>query len=188
MAINLKDILLEKELEDDDPIDKDRLFWHSGYLDDLAEKFGYDDNFTKQFWHEYYCPILYHCTIPERYELIKTKGLCPMKISRGATSNRHIGPAVFTCIEEEVSFFKQYYGPLVIEINTKQMKADGLTPYVEQEPDWARAKKLEFVLRKMGDENAEAARYVESSDQNTEGTVIFYKTIPIKYLRLVDHE
>ena len=77
MAINIKDILLEKELEDDDPIDKDRLFWHSGYLDDLAEKFGYDDNFTKQFWHEYYCPILYHCTIPERYQAVLHRFLSP---------------------------------------------------------------------------------------------------------------
>lgn len=174
-------------MEDDEPIDKDRLFWHDSYLDSLAEKFGYDDDFAKQFWHQYYCPILYHCTIPERYELIKVEGLRPKKICRGATSNRNIGPAIFTCIEEEVSFFKSYYGPIVIEINTKQMKADGLTPYVEQEPDWARAKKIEFVLRKMGDE-VEAYQFVDSSDQNTEGTVIFYDPIPLKYLKLVEHE
>jgi hypothetical protein len=70
------------------------------------------------------------------------------------------------------------------------MKADGLTPYVEQEPDWARARMIEFVFKKMGKDDAEseAARYVDSSDQNTEGTVIFYETIPVKYLKLVEHE
>lgn len=175
-------------MEDDEPVDTDRLFWNDNYLEGMAEKFGYDTDFTKQFWHQYYCPILYHCTNPELYERIKVEGLRPKKISRGASSNRHIGLAIFACIEEEVSFFKQYYGPIVIEINTKQMKADGLTPYVEQEPDWARARMIEFVLRKMGNEDAEAARYVDSSDQNTEGTVIFYETIPVKYLKLVEHE
>lgn len=188
MAIKLKDILMETEMKDDEPIDVGRLMWNGSYLEDVAEKFGYDTDFAKQFWHQYYCPILYHCTIPERYELIKVEGLRPKNICRGATSNRSIGPAIFTCIEEEVSFFKSYYGPIVIEINTKQMKADRLTPYVEQEPDWARARMIEFVLRKMGDENAEAFQYVDSSDQNTEGTVIFYNPIPLKYLRLVDHE
>jgi hypothetical protein len=29
---------------------------------------------------------------------------------------------------------------------------------------------------------------VDSSDQNTEGTVIFYEPIAVKYLKLVDHE
>jgi hypothetical protein len=70
------------------------------------------------------------------------------------------------------------------------MRADGLTPYVEQEPDWARARMIEFVLKKMGkdDSESEAARYVDSSDQNTEGTVIFYDPIAVKYLKLVEHE
>ena len=190
MAIKLKDILMETEMEDDEPIDVDRMFWNDSYLEDVAEKFGYDTDFSKQFWHQYYCPILYHCTTPENYELIRVTGLRPRKERRGAISNRHVGPAVFTCIEEEVSFFKSYYGPIVIEINTKQMRADGLTPYVEQEPDWATARMIEFVLRKMGksEEESEAARYVDSSDQNTEGTVIFYETIPVKYLKLVEHE
>jgi hypothetical protein len=190
MALKLKDILMENDMDEEDPIDIDRMMWNDGYLEDVAEKFGYDTDFTKQFWHQYYCPMLYHCTVPENYERIKLEGIRPRKERRGAISNRHIGPAVFTCIEEEVSFFNQYYGPLVIEINTKQMRADGLTPYVEQEPDWARARMIEFVLKKMGkdDSESEAARYVDSSDQNTEGTVIFYDPIAVKYLKLVEHE
>lgn len=119
--IKLKQLLLENDIEDDEPIDRDRLFWNESYLDDVAEKLGFQDDFATQFWHEYYCPILYHCMTPENYELIKVQGLRPRNISRGATSNRHIGNAIFTCIEEEVSFFKQYYGPIVIEINTKQI-------------------------------------------------------------------
>ena len=181
--IKLKNILLEKN---DASVDIDRLLWNDQYLDAVAIKFGYNDNFSSLFWHEHYCPILYHCTIPEKYERIKIEGLCPKKENRGAISNRNIGPAIFTCIEEEVPLFKSYYGPVVIEINTKQMKMDGFTPYVEMEPDWERAKKLEFVFHKLGKEDAEASRFVDSSDQNTEGTVIFYECIPTKYLRIAE--
>ena len=180
--IKLRDIIKENE----DGIDKDRLFYNDQYLDQVADQLGYPKNFTNVFWLQKYLPKLYHCTTIERYEQIRVEGLKKRKERRGATSgNRHVGPAVFTTSEpEEVSFFQRYYGPIVISIDTKQMKSDGFMPEVEKEPDWSRAEKLEFVLHKLGD-HVSASEYVDSSDQNSQGTVIIYSDIPIKYLSLV---
>jgi len=183
--------LKEAEEQNENGIDTDRLMYNDDYLDDVAEKMGYDDDFTKQFWNQRFLPTLYHCTTEENYEGIKVNGLEMKSDRRGAVSNRHIGPAVFTTQEkEEISFFKHYYGPVVIAINTKQMNADGFTPDVEREPDWDRALKLSFVLQKSGypEDRAEAGRFVDSSDQNTQGTVIIYSHIPPIYLSLVEYD
>jgi len=185
--IKLKDLISEQH-DEEESVDMDRLIWNDGYLDDIAEKMGYDDDFTKQFWNQHYLPTLYHCTTEENYEKVKVEGLKQKQNTRGAISNRHIGPAVFTTQEEvEISSFKDSYGPVVIAINIKKMKSDGFTPEVQKEPDWARAEKLEFVLRKMGQENAEASRFVDSSDQTSPGTIIIYSRIPPKYLSLVEY-
>jgi len=116
--IKLKHLLTEAHGED---IDVDKLFWSPYYLEDVAEKFGYETDFTKVFWSQHYIPTLYHCTTKENYENIKTKGLEMRSERRGATSgNSAIGDAVFTTAEsEEVSFFKSYYGPVVIAFNAK---------------------------------------------------------------------
>lgn len=184
--IKLRQLIRENDAEN---IDIDRLFYNDSYLEDVALSMGYNDNFTKIFWSQHYLPTLYHCTTKESYEKIKVEGLKMRKERRGATSNRHIGPSVFTTSEtEEISFFKSYYGPVVIGINTKKMKSDGFMPTVEKEPDWARAEMLEFVLHKLGQEDAEASRFVDSSDQNTQGTVILYSDIPVQYLSLVEYD
>ena len=185
--IKLRQLIREN---DSDNIDIDRLFDNESYRERVAEELGYNTDFTKVFWSQHYLPTLYHCTTKENYELIKTEGLKMKKERRGATSgNSSVGNAVFTTAEsEEVPFFKSYYGPVVIAINAKQMKANGLTPYVEKEPDWAKAEMIAFILRKLGQEDVEAARFVDSSDQNTEGTVILYSDIPPQYLSLVEYD
>lgn len=185
--IKLKKLISEGHGED---VDIDRLFWQDSYLDNLAEKFGYPEDFTKVFWSQHYIPTLFHCTTEERYEQIKVDGLKRKDERRGATSgNSAVGPAVFTTAEDaEVSFFKSYYGPIVLAIDATQMKKDGFMPEVSKEPDWARAEKLEFVLHKLGQENAEASTFVDSSDQNTQGTVIVYSDIPLRYLSLADYD
>lgn len=187
--IKLKQVLLENDEEEG--INIDRLMWNDSYLEDVAESFGYNGDYSKVFWGLPHIPTLYHCTTTENYEKIKVEGIKQKADRRGATSNRHIGPAVFTTMyEEEVPFFKSYYGPVVIAINAEQMKKDGYMPIVEMEPDWARAIMLEFVLKKLGwkDDKAEAARFVDSSDQNTQGTVILYGKIPTKYLSLSEYD
>ena len=187
MIIKLKNLITEGHGEN---VDMDRLFWQDSYLNDLAEKFGYPEDFTKVFWSQHYIPTLYHCTTEEKYEQIKVEGLKLRRERRGAVSgNSAIGPAIFTTAEEaEVSFFKSYYGPIVIAINATQMKKDRFMPEVSKEPDWEKAEKLEFVLRKLGQEDAEASRFVDSSDQNTQGTVILYSDIPLRYLSLAEYD
>lgn len=177
---------LSEEDDEEESIDKDRLFYNDNYLEQVATELGYEPDFTKKFWGMNHIPYLYHCTTPENYELIKVQGLKKMKIRRGAVSgNSSVGPSVFTTMEEEeVPFFSRYYGDVVIKINAQQMKNDGFMPIVEQEPDWTRGEMLEFVLRKLGDDQAEAERYMDGSDQNTRGTVIVYSDIPLKYLSL----
>lgn len=189
MVYDKNAVLEDKGDDEGDEIDIDRLFYNDYYLEKIASRMEYDDDFNKQFWSQHYLPILYHCTTKENYDKIKIEGLKMKSDSRGATSNRHIGKAVFTTAEElEIPFFKSYYGPVVIGINAKQMKADGFMPDVEKEPDWARAEMLEFVLKKLDRENAEASMYVDSSDQNTQWTVIVYSDIPIKYLSLIEYD
>lgn len=179
-------IVKETDEDDENQIDIDRLYYNDWYLDDVAEEMGYDDNFTKQFWNQRYIPTLYHCTTKENYEFIKTKGLIKKSDTRGASSNRHIGPSVFTTqYDEEVSYLKSYYGPIVIAINTKQMKLDGFTPPVEKEPDWARAEKLSFIFNKLGKET-ELNGFIDNSDGTNQGTVIVYANIPPKYLSLTN--
>lgn len=185
--IKLRQLIRENDAEN---IDIDRLFDNEDYRERAAEELGYNTDFTKVFWSQHYLPTLYHCTTKENYERIKVEGLKMKKERRGATSgNSRVGNAVFTTAEsEEVSFFKSYYGPVVIAINTTKMKADGLMPHVEKEPDWDKAEMIAFILRKIGQEDAEAARFVDSSDQNTQGTVILYSDIPLQYLSLVEYD
>ena len=169
-------------------IDQDRLFWNDSYLSDVAEHLGYNGDFNTQFWSQPYIPTLYHCTTKENYELIRKDGMIKRRSDRRGISNRNIGSVVFTTsAEEEVPFFKSYYGPVVLAINSKKMKQNGYTPYVERESDWDRALQLSFVLTKITKKEVEAARYVDSSDQNTEYTVIVYGDIPIKYVTLSEY-
>ena len=183
--IKLKSLLKESEEE----INQDRLIWNDSYLDDVAEQFGYDDDFNKLFWNQPYIPMLYHCTTKENYELIRKDGMIRRRSDTRGISNRTIGSSIFTTREEEeVSHLKSYYGPIVLTINAKQMKQDGYTPNVEQEPEWSRAIKLAFVLTKLTGKEVEASRYVDSSDQVSEGTVILYGNVPIKYVSLVEYD
>jgi hypothetical protein len=177
----------ENDDDDDEKIDMDRLMWNDSYLDVVAEKLGYHDNFHELFWK--YPQYLYHCTPEENRESIIKNGIGMMDKTRGFASNRHIGNAVFTTSEEEeVPSLQDSYGPVVFAINTPQMKADGYMPTVEKEPDWTRAEKISFVLQKVGypDEKTEASRFVDSSEGTTPYTVIVYGEIPPQYLSVYD--
>ncbi len=184
--IKLKNLISEAH-----GIDVDRLMWNGSYLEDVAEQFEYNDDFNKLFWSQRYVPTLYHCTTEENYEQIKVEGLKKKSNTRGAISNRHIGPAIFTTQEEEViGTFQRSYGPIVIAINTKAMKTDRFMPIVEMEPDWARAMMLSFVLQKIGypDDKTDVSLFIDSSDQTSQYTVIIYSNIPVKYLSLVEYD
>jgi hypothetical protein len=180
--IKLKELLKEIEDENDDgQIDFDRLHWSESYLDDVLERLGYNIDFNKNFWiHPH---TLYHCTPDEHVPAIEQNGLRPSSKTRGI-SNRGVGAAVFTTMHyEEVDSLRMSYGDNVFMIDTKAMKQDGYMPEVSLEPEWEQAKKLEFIYHKLGKEDMEASRFVDSSDGVSEGTVIVHGAIPAKYLK-----
>lgn len=173
--------------DDDGKVDINRLMWNDSYLDDVAEQLGYKDNFNDLFWK--FPQYLYHCTPEENRESIEKNGIGMMDKTRGFSSNRHIGAAVFTTSEEEeIPALQDSYGPVVFSINTPQMKKDGYMPTVEKEPDWARAEKISFVLQKFGhpEEKTETSRFVDSSEGTTPYTVIMRGQIPSQYLSIYD--
>jgi hypothetical protein len=177
----------EDDVDDEKKIDVDRLMWNESYLDDVAEQLGYNDDFHNLFWK--FPRYLYHCTPEENQESIMKNGINMMDKTRGFASNRHVRAAVFTTSEEEeISSLQNSYGPVVFSINTPQMKRDGYMPKVEQEPDWAKAEKISFVLREIGypDERSEASLFVDSSEGTTQYTVIVYGEIPPQYLSIYD--
>jgi len=177
----------DDDVDDEEKIDVDRLMWNNSYLDDVAEQLGYNDDFHNLFWK--FPRYLYHCTPEENQESIMKNGINMMDKTRGFASNRHVGTAVFTTSEEEeISSLQNSYGPVVFSINTPQMKRDGYMPKVEQEPDWAKAEKISYVLRKIGypDERSEASLFVDSSEGTSPYTIIIYGQIPPKYLSIYD--
>ena len=182
--IKLKDLI--KEDEEDNGIDIDRLHYNDSYLDDVAENMGYNMDFNKMFWSNKYVPSLFHCTTKDKYELIKKDGVLKRRSDTRGINNRSVGSAIFTTMEEEeVGYLTQYYGDIVLRINTAQMKSDGFTPHVEKEPEVDHADKISFVLNKLG-RNTEPASFIDSSGGISEYTVIVYDNIPIKYLSLYD--
>lgn len=180
--IKLKPLLLEHD-EDESQIDLDRIYWNTSYRADVLEKFGYNYDFNKLFW-EYPRP-LYHCTQEEYLPLIQTKGLTRQSKTRGI-NNRSVGAAIFTTQEgDEVESLRQSYGPVVIVINTEEMKKDGFMPVVQHEPEVEEAMELAFIFHKLGQEDVELSRFIDSSGGISEYTVIIHDNIPPKYLKVL---
>jgi hypothetical protein len=182
--IKLKSLIKKESDEEDEPINKDRLFNSDYYLEDAAEKLGWKHNFNDDFWR--FPHTLYHCTSPENVPLIQQDGIKAKNETRGLT-NRGTNAAIFTTMEwEEVSSLQSSYGSAVFEINTKLMKADGFMPEVSKEPEWERAHKLSFVFQKLGEPENRTypERFVDSSDGVSDYTVIIHGSVPAKYVSL----
>lgn len=169
---------------EEEQIDRDKLFNNDYYLDDLAEQLGWKFDFNQNFWDFPY--TLYHCSKEENKEAIIKFGILPKSDTRGIT-NRSTGPAIFTSMsEEEIESLKGSYGSVVFVINTKLMKKDGYMPDVEKEPEWERAHKLSFVLQKIDKKDTYPEQYVDSSDGVSDYTVIVRGKIPTKYLSIIE--
>lgn len=180
----IKLIDLIKENEEESEVNIDRLYWNDSYSNSIAEKFGYNYDFNKSFW--LHPSTLFHCTVPEKYELIKSEGILKTRSDTRGITNRSVGSAIFTTMEDtEVESLRQSYGNIVIEINTIQMKKDGFMPTVSKEPEVERAEQLVFVLNKLG-KDTKIYQLIDSSGGISEYTIIIYNSIPIKYLSLYD--
>ena len=145
-------------------------FVYSSYADGLKE---YGD-FNKDFWNS--PATLYHATTEENFELIKsTDGLKGMCKTRGI-SNREVGCAVFTTMNHE-DLMSGSYGNVILEIDTRAMKADGYMPMVSREPEIEEVEATDNLVRRLG------LHYeVEYSDKLFLDTVIVHGSIPMKYI------
>lgn len=136
-----------------------------------SEYVGFDleQSFNDNFWASP-APV-YHGT-PNVEEVLRL-GIEARSETRGMT-NRSVGAAVFTSMEPEET---TSYGDTVV-VNTKAMKADGLTPFVFQEPKIVEDEYLSSLFHLLGMEYEPEA----DSDGVSPNTVIFNGSIPAKYL------
>ena len=120
---------------------------------------------------------VYHSTTEENLNDIKLNGLEPRNETRGI-SNRGTPSAVFA---NENSEETESYGNILIEIHVGQMKADNYMPNVSKETPIEEVQVRSTLAYKIG-----LPYYEPSTDYSSEGmseaTIIFYATIPPKYL------
>lgn len=130
---------------------------------------------NKDFWD--YPSVVYHATTPEKWEIIKEKGLERRDRSRGI-DNRNTGSAIFTSDNpDDIGV----YGNVVIEINAPQMKIDGYMPPVSKEKPIEEAEKREALANLIGLDDF----YVEVESGIRTTTIVFFGHIPSKYLRKI---
>ena len=131
-----------------------------------------EKRFNDDFWES--TPPVYHGT-PNVEEVLAT-GIEARSETRGMT-NTSIGDAVFTSTEPEET---SSYGE-AIEVNTAAMKADGLTPFVFEEPKLVEDEYLSALYWMLG------LQYEPEGDSDglSPNTVIYSGPIPAKYLSLL---
>lgn len=173
----------KKQVIDDSPSIKEASEWIWSIHDyQLGHYIGEEDeDFNKKFWENVCTPYgnnhLYHATVGERIDKIKTQGLLKMNESRGV-NNVSMGDAVFTSTDETSI---DAYGEVIITIDVCQMKKDGYMPEVTMEEPIQEAKLREQLAWKIGLEDFNATDQY-SFDGLYETTVAIYGNIPPKYL------
>jgi len=136
-------------------------------------------DFSKEFWDgvsEGF--ILYHGTYEDRVDDILKDGIGARDETRGI-SNRSTGSSVFTSSEYETA---SYSYDSVFKIDVGAMKRDEYMPGVSLEDPVSEAEQAEALANKIGLEDY----YHEVEIGIDPGTVIFYGSIPPKYLELIE--
>jgi len=140
-------------------------------------------DFGQDFWKDITIEdVVYHGTYSDNIPIIKKEGLKPKNKTRGL-SNRSTSAAIFTSTDPSQS---STYGDALIEINVGRMKRDGYTPNVSKEEPIEEAMLKQEMARKLGFEIDFVTEYL--SEGIWEATVIFYDTIPPKYLSLSENK
>ena len=135
-----------------------------------------DEEFNKNFWES--PSEVYHGTDEENVEDILNDGINARSVTRGI-SNRSVNNAVFASSDIETA---QYFYDKVFEINTSDMKSDGYTPFVYQEPDIYEKNLAEALADLYDIENF----HYDIEQGMDEGTIIFDGNIPPKYVELMN--
>ena len=130
---------------------------------------------NKGFWDS--PNTVYHATTDEYRDSILENGLSPMNRTRGI-SNRDIGDAIFTTSDIDKL---GHYGNVAFEIDTLAMKADECMPKASKETPFEEDDMRQMLAGKIG-----FIYSYEPHDYSSEGlfnnTVVFYGSIPPKYL------
>jgi len=140
------------------------------------------DDFDITFWKDV-TPgdKLYHTTDEEGAQGITQNGIQPRNRTRGM-SNRSTGSAVFTSDNpDDITS----YGDYVFEIDVGQMKTDGYTPSVSKETPMEEAATKEAIAHRL--ELYMDFRSEYESEGIYDSTIIFYDTIPAKYLKAMNY-
>lgn len=150
------------------------------WLGNVNNVWDYVNNrdFNKEYWEDIgNGSVVYHGTRKDNLNSILQNGLNPRDETRGI-ANRSTGSAVFTSDNPDTP--SNYYD-IVLEINVGQMKSDGYMPEVSLEEPVEEAKGYELLAWKIGLDD-----YFHDVEQGLdEGTVIFYGTIPAKYIKVI---
>lgn len=132
-----------------------------------------ESSFNKMFWD--YPATLYHGTNEDGVESILKNGLNPMDRSRGI-ANRGTGNAVFMSDNPDEP---AYSYPVVLQIDTAAMKADGITPNMEQEGPIFEADLRSAAASRIGIND-----YSEDVEAGlAPSTVICRQTVSPKYIK-----
>ena len=145
-------------------------------LEGLIDETQYP-SFNDIFWKN--PEILYHGTYNKLLDNILKDGLTMQNESRGVT-NRGTPSAIFTTTNENGT---DSYGNIILKIDTFKMKANGYTPYVEQESPVTEKNLRERLAHKIG-LNDFYAYDDYSSDGISEETVVIFGNIPPQYISL----
>ncbi len=137
---------------------------------------NYDQEFSDQFWQR--PDVLYHGTDPDRIPEIMSEGLQMRSETRGL-SNRYEGAAVYTSTEPDEAEY--YYGQVLV-IDTAAMAADGLKPFVSQEPDVSNANLEEALASAIGLFDFEA----ETEGGMSPSTIVVNGDIPTQYITVME--
>jgi len=139
------------------------------------------NDYNIDFWKDNNISTLYHGTDSININTIMQEGLNPSNKTRGI-NNKSTPSAIFTTTEMDTL---GSYGDTLIEINVHQMRLDGFNHTVSLETPIEEAQTRQQLADKLGIQNTNFV-----SDYYSEGlfetTVIFYDTIPPKYLKILD--
>ena len=175
-------ILEDSDFDDPDYGLKDPKDWIYTIYEHELYNYVPPKDFGKTFWDEVGPGYtLYHGTDSANIEAIMKKGLSPRDKTRGI-NNRFTGSAIFTS-DDPNSITS--YGDAIFEINVGQMKQDGYMPNVSKEEPMEEANMRQEFADMLGLENMDfVSEYASEGLYDT--TIIFYDTIPSKYLRLME--
>ena len=134
-----------------------------------------EQQWNDDFWRN--PDVLYHGTDADNIDSILQDGL-QMRYETRGMSNQYEGAAVYTSTDPDEPEY--YYGQVLV-IDTAAMKADGVQPFVNQEPDVFEGGLREALASQIGLEGFE----YEYESGMSPTTVVVNDDVPPKYISVM---